>query len=96
MGFEFQSLDTYYLPFQLIFTGQIYNEVGLLYTQLQCYDHALKCFEIAAEHCKQSRDTQRNQLLAVISQNQGAVYNFQGKYKESIKFHQEAEKLYSK
>lgn len=74
-------------------TGSIFNDLGLLYTQLQKYDKALKCFEEALPLAQNSEDKKRE---AVIRQNLGAAYNFVGEYQRAISFHKSAADMYAR
>ena len=64
-----------------------------MYTQLQKYDKALKCFEEALPLAQSSEDKKRE---AVIRQNLGAAYNFVGEYQRAISFHKSAADMYGK
>ena len=75
-------------------SGKIFNDLGLVYTQLQNYDLACSCFENALPLVR--APSENKQLEAVILQNLGASYNFQGEYQRSIKFHEDAADAYGK
>ncbi|VDI50638.1 Hypothetical predicted protein [Mytilus galloprovincialis] len=74
-------------------SGSIFNDLGLLYTQLQKYGMAVKCFEEALPLAQSSDDKKRE---AVIRQNLGAAYNFVGEYQRAISFHKSAADMYAR
>ncbi|XP_063435379.1 uncharacterized protein LOC134716353 isoform X4 [Mytilus trossulus] len=74
-------------------SGSIFNDLGLLYTQLQKYGMAVKCFEGALPLAQSSDDKKRE---AVIRQNLGAAYNFVGEYQRAISFHKSAADMYAR
>lgn len=75
------------------FSGNVFNDLGLLYTQLQKYDKAVKCFEEALPLVQTSEDRKRE---AVVRQNLGAAYNFIGEYQRAISFHKSAADMHGK
>ncbi|KAK3604713.1 hypothetical protein CHS0354_018953 [Potamilus streckersoni] len=70
------------------------NELGLLYTQIQQYDKATKCFEQALPIIRNCEGNPK--LEAVILQNLGAAYNFVGDYQRSKTFHLQAADKFAK
>jgi tetratricopeptide (TPR) repeat protein len=74
-------------------SGGIFNDLGLLFTQLQKYDKAKKCFEEALPLAQSSGEKKKE---AVIRQNLGAAYNFIGEYQRAISFHKSAADMYGK
>lgn len=79
--------------FFFIISGSIFNDLGLLFTQLQKYDRAQKCFEEALPLAQSSGEKKKE---AVIRQNLGAAYNFVGEYQRAISFHKSAADMYGK
>ncbi|XP_053405354.1 dentin sialophosphoprotein-like isoform X2 [Mercenaria mercenaria] len=77
-----------------IVAGKIWNDLGLVFTQLQEYYKATSCFEKAVEQVQSSHGS-NPQLEAVVLQNLGAAYNFQGDYQRAIKFHEDAAAKYA-
>lgn len=88
-------ITLYFCTFYLFsfFLGNIFNDLGLLYTQLQKYDKAVSCFQEALPLAQSSDDRKRE---AVIRQNLGAAYNFIGEYQRAISFHKSAADMYGK
>ncbi|XP_052796951.1 uncharacterized protein LOC128229230 isoform X1 [Mya arenaria] len=75
--------------------GKVLNDLGLVFTQVQEYNHATTCFEKAHEMIQMSH-TSNNQLRAVILQNLGAAYNFTCDFQRAIKYHEDAADIYAK
>ena len=64
----------------LCFSGKLYNELGLLYTQCGQYRDAEACFNLALAPVEKDKRTE-----AVVNQNLGAIYNCLGRFEEAIK-----------
>ncbi len=72
--------------------GELYNELGLTYTQCHEFAKAATCFELALPLSRGvARDKKQE---AVILQNLGAVYNSLGDYQRAIGFHESAAALH--
>ena len=87
------ELENDFFFFLFIISGSIFNDLGLLFTQLQKYDKAKKCFEEALPLAQSSGEKKKE---AVIRQNLGAAYNFIGEYQRAISFHKSAADMYGK
>jgi tetratricopeptide (TPR) repeat protein len=92
-SFELVNDFFFFFFFFFIISGSIFNDLGLLFTQLQKYDKAKKCFEEALPLAQSSGEKKKE---AVIRQNLGAAYNFIGEYQRAISFHKSAADMYGK
>ena len=79
----------------LIISAKILNDLGLLMTQTQHLADAMSYFEKALEDVIKA-NSRNKQLEAVIRQNLGAAYNFNGDFQRSLVYHKKAQKLYGK
>ena len=70
-------------------TGDVYNELGLIYSQTGEFPKAAICFEMALPLCQASPGGSSS-MYAVILQNLGATYNTLGKYRSALSYHEQA------
>ncbi|KAK3086275.1 hypothetical protein FSP39_016180 [Pinctada imbricata] len=73
--------------------GNLYNDLGLIYTQMTKYDKAVSCFEQALPLVKNVGDMKQE---AVVLQNLGATFNFLAEFDKAVQYHQQAADLYAK
>ncbi|KAK3743119.1 hypothetical protein RRG08_063980 [Elysia crispata] len=69
-------------------TGNVFNEIGLVYTQMAKYEKALESSQCALSILK-STDCD-GKLIAVVYQNMGALYNYMGRFQEAVEYHKMA------
>ncbi|XP_067093436.1 tetratricopeptide repeat protein 24 [Osmerus mordax] len=71
--------------------GDLYNDLGLSFSQLKLFQEAASCYEralpLAGIGAKPSR-------LAVVLQNLGAAHNSLGKYRQALEYHTQAASLH--
>lgn len=80
--------------FHLMFSGTLYNNVGLHYAELKHFSQAEKCFTASLNLCNGKRFSIRK--MAVLLQNLGAVDNALYQYEKSLRSHTEAADMYGK
>ena len=66
----------------------MFNEIGLVYTQMAKYEKALESSQCALSILK-STDCD-GKLIAVVYQNMGALYNYMGRFQEAVEYHKMA------
>ena len=72
--------------------GEIWNDLGVIFTQIREYEEAYYCFKKAHAHLENSRTTAE----ATVLQNVGAACNILENYREGIEFHEKAAKVFGK
>ncbi|GFS03192.1 tetratricopeptide repeat protein 24-like [Elysia marginata] len=69
-------------------TGNVFNELGLVFTQMTKYEKAVESSQLALSILKSSVSDEK--LVAVLYQNMGALYNYMSRFEEAIEYHKTA------
>lgn len=75
-----------------MYSGRLYNELGLLYAKHKKYDKAINCFRQALAVVHMGATDKK--FEAVVLQNFGAIHSCQSEFKQSIEFNQRAAALH--
>ncbi|KAM6968150.1 uncharacterized protein ttc24 [Aplochiton taeniatus] len=69
--------------------GELYNDLGLSFSQLKLFPEAVSCYEgaLASAQAQPAR-------LAVVLQNLGAAHNSLNQYRQALDYHRQAAKLH--
>ena len=82
----------------LYYIGQLYTQLGLVYSSLKMHSDAIQNFERALPLVRVAGTQNGGSLCqeAALLQNIGAVYNETKQYVEAVIYHKTAANLYSK
>ncbi|XP_062847756.1 tetratricopeptide repeat protein 24 [Trichomycterus rosablanca] len=69
--------------------AELFNAVGLSFSQLKLLSEAAECYELALPLVRSAP-----RRLAVVMQNLGAIHNSLGQYQKSLEYHREAAALH--